>query len=148
MFSTKQNLCIRNVCTIKLGNSIKYAESLMNYYKTDNIVIIDKKDPCGIITRSDIKKRVYRKNLDPHLMKVESIMSNPVICINLDTDLDEADYLLSQHKIQQIPIIAQTSNGKILLGMYTKKAEIIPNDEKETDLKNLLQSQLCIKIVK
>lgn len=148
MLSAKQHLCIRNVCTIKLGNSVKYAESLMNYYKTGNIVVIDKKNPCGIITRSDIKKRVYRKNLDPHLMKVEDIMSNPVICINLDTDLDKADYLLSQHKILQLPIIAQTIEGNILLGMYTKKAETTPNDEKETNLKNMLQSQLCIKIVK
>jgi CBS domain-containing protein len=119
----------------------------MNYYKTDSIVVMDNKNPFGIITRSDIKKRVYRKNLDPHLLKVEDIMSYPVICISLDTDQDKAEYILSQNKIKRLPIITRTSRGNILLGLYTKKNETNTIDEKGINLKNLLQSQLCIKIL-
>jgi CBS domain-containing protein len=147
MLSIKPSLCVTNVCTIKLGKTINYVESLMKYYKVNTVIVIGKNNPCGIITISDIKKRVYGEKLDPHLVTVEDVMSSPVIGVDLHTSLEQADDMLTQNNINRLPIIAQTNNGKILLGVYIKNSDQTSTYDNKTDLKKMLQSQLSLKIV-
>jgi CBS domain-containing protein len=116
----------------------------MKYFKTNSLIVMDDKKPRGIITHSDLEKRVYEKKLDPLLVNVEEIMSQPLIYININATEEQADNLLMEHKIKQLPIITNIEEKKIPLGMYTKTENRALRERK---LKNLIQSQLSIKIL-
>lgn len=108
---------ISDVITVKRDCIVKHAESLMKYFKIDCLIVVEKKEPVGIITLNDINNRVYNSNLDPNIILVEEIMSEPIFWVTPSTPEDEAHQILLEKKINQLPVIGNLSSGPILLGI-------------------------------
>jgi CBS domain-containing protein len=113
-----RDIVVKDVITVKKDRTVASAKSLMTYFNLDALIVTDEDEPIGIITRSDIERRVAEKELDPHNSLVEEICSEPLIWVRYNTTLTEVAEIMEEEKIRRLPIYGNLSNGPILLGLY------------------------------
>jgi CBS domain-containing protein len=116
-----EDAMITDVITIRADYPVKYADSLMKYFKTSCLVVMDDKTPVGIITNHDIIRRVYKQNKDPHIVLVDEAMSKPLISVAPDEPLQNAFEIMKTKEIRRLPVVGKLSKGPILLGMLLEK---------------------------
>lgn len=105
-----------NPVTVKPKTSVREAAEIMKKKGIGNCIVIDEK-PLGIITESDILKKVVAKGLDAGKVLVEEIMVTPLIIIDPYVDIEEAMRTMSKCNIRRLPVI---EDGK-LIGIITVK---------------------------
>lgn len=71
--------------------------------------------PIGIITERDILFRVVAQNRGPFKVTLNDIMSAPIITINAEKSIEEAMTILSDHKINRLPVVHDSS----IIGIVT-----------------------------
>lgn len=69
------------------------------------IIVSEHSNPIGIVTDRDIVVKVVARNLDPNAVKLEDIMTKPLIVIDKNETLEKASYLMSKKKIRKLPIV-------------------------------------------
>lgn len=102
--------------TIGLNNSVTEAAELMKENNIGSCIVVDKK-PIGIITESDIIKKVIAENLNPAETTVGEIMTTPLMIIDPYIDIEEAMKVMSKSNMRRLPVIEK---GK-LIGIITQK---------------------------
>ncbi|MFH1013924.1 MAG: CBS domain-containing protein [Thermoplasmatota archaeon] len=102
--------------TLTPKDSVQDAAVLMTKHKIGNCIVIDKK-PIGIITESDIIRKVVSKGKSADKVNVSEIMTTPIMVIDPYVDLDEAMKIMGKCNIRRLPVI---ENDK-LLGIITIK---------------------------
>lgn len=84
--------------------TVKTAAVLMKENKIGSCIV--KKDkPVGIITESDILKKVVAEGLKPDEVTVEKVMSTPLIVTDPYVDIEEAMKTMSKSNIGKLPVI-------------------------------------------
>ncbi|MDH5793055.1 MAG: CBS domain-containing protein [Candidatus Bathyarchaeota archaeon] len=109
------DIMVKKVITTKQEATIEDAIKLMNKYEIGCLVVVENGKPVGIITERDLLKRVLAKSKELRNMKVMEIMSEPLISVEPNTEIEEAAKLMFQKKIKKLPIVEK---GK-LLGLVT-----------------------------
>lgn len=105
-----------NPLTVKPHTSVEEVAIIMRDTGIGNCIVVDKK-PIGIITESDIIKKVVAENLNARKVKVEKIMSSPIIVIDPYSPLEEAMKTMGKCNIRRLPVVEK---GK-LIGVITHK---------------------------
>jgi CBS domain-containing protein len=118
-----KNIIVKDIITVRGNRTVASARSLMNYFNLDALIVTDEDEPVGIITLSDVKRRVLDKQLDPHVTLIEEIFSKPLIWVKYNTTLPEVAELMEEHQVKRLPIFGNLSNGPILLGAYVYKPD-------------------------
>lgn len=113
-----RDIVVKDVITVKKDRTVASAKSLMSYFNLDALIVTDEDEPVGIVTQSDIQKRVIDKKLDPHVTLVGEIDSEPLIWVRYNTTLTEVGEIMEEENIRRLPIFGNLSNGPILLGLY------------------------------
>ncbi len=80
-----------------------------------SIIVVDDGMPVGIITESDILRKVVAEGKHPSEITVGDIMSSPPIVTSPDTKIEEIIKIMGANKIRRLPVV---KNGK-LVGMAT-----------------------------
>ena len=122
-----RDILVKDVITVRKDRSVASAKSLMTYFNLDALIVTDVDEPIGIITLSDISRRVTEKKLDTQAVQVGEVCSEPLIWVRYNTTLTEVAEMMEEEKIRRLPIFGNLSNGPILLGLYVhepKKVEI------------------------
>jgi len=110
---------VREVISV-LGNvTVKYAASQMTRLGIGCLVITEGSNVVGIVTERDILVKIVSAGLDPSVIKVNEIMSNPVIIVTPETALDEAVELMFKHQIKKLPVIQDINGNTLLVGLVT-----------------------------
>ena len=124
-----KNIMVKDIITVGKDRTVASAKSLMNYFNLDALIITNEEEPIGLVTSSDIQKRVLEKKLDLHLTTVGEINSKPLIWTRYNTTLTEVAEIMEEKEVNKIPIFGNLSNGPILLGLYVhnKKEVLIEN---------------------
>ena len=84
--------------------------------KVGSLVVLEEGILKGIITERDIIAKVVILNKDPNNTTVEEIMSQDVITINQNANVEDAIKLMNSKEIKKIPVISETGN---LVGILT-----------------------------
>jgi CBS domain-containing protein len=105
-----------NPITVKTKTSVKEAADLMKKKGIGNCIVVDD-TPVGIITESDILKKVVAADLKASEVTVEEIMSTPIIVIDPYVTLEEAVKTMGKCNIRRLPVV---ENGE-LIGIITQK---------------------------
>jgi predicted transcriptional regulator len=103
---TAQNAMTHKVVYIDGMDTIKEAVDLMRKENV-NALIVKKRhghDAFGILTVSDVIKKVYNINMDPVDVNVFEIMSKPTISIPFDMNLRYVPRLMIRANIQSAPV--------------------------------------------
>lgn len=116
-----KNIVVKDVITVRKDRTVASAKSLMSYFNLDALIVVEEEEPVGIITLNDIQRRVFDKELDPHITIVGEIHSEPLIWVRYNTTLTEVGEIMEEEHINRLPIFGNLSNGPILLGLYVNE---------------------------
>jgi len=110
-----KNIMTKPVVKIEYNKTVREAAQLMSKHRVGSIIVTKNKKPVGIITETDINKKIVAEAKDPRKIKVEDIMSSPLIFVLPDDDLLDVVEKMKRHKIKRIPVIEK---GR-LIGIVT-----------------------------
>jgi CBS domain-containing protein len=65
----------------------------------------------GIFSETDVTRRAAAEGLDPKKVTIESIMTTPIISLEIKTEPEKANDLMKDKGIRHLPL---TENGKII----------------------------------
>jgi CBS domain-containing protein len=115
-----KEIVVKDVITIGRDKSVRSASSMMGYFNVKCLLVMEEDYPVGMITRSDIDK-----SLDPDMVDVGTVMSDPLVWVMYNTTLTEVAELMETKNVSKVPIFGNLSSGPVLLGMYMhEKAEL------------------------
>lgn len=110
-----RDIMVDKVITTKKDATVKDVVKLMNKHEIGCLVVEENGEPVGIVTERDLLKRVLAKSKELRNMKVREIMSEPVLSVTPNVEIEDAAKLMLQNKIKKLPIVEE---GK-LLGLVT-----------------------------
>jgi signal-transduction protein with cAMP-binding, CBS, and nucleotidyltransferase domain len=115
--ATVQSLARPKVISLdKRGSSKAAAESMLTN-NVGSIVVSDSGSFVGIVTERDLIRKIIAAGKDPSSVKLEEIMSRPLITIDAGKGLGEATSLMVEKRIRRLLV---TENGKII-GIFTQR---------------------------
>ncbi|HID42210.1 MAG TPA: CBS domain-containing protein [Archaeoglobaceae archaeon] len=110
-----KEIMTREVCTSKKDVSLLTASRKMIRFGVGSIVVIEDHKALGIVTERDILVKVVAKNKVPSKVKLEDIMSYPLITVTPNTSIREASEIMKKKNIRRLPVV---ENGD-LAGIIT-----------------------------
>ena len=117
-----KEIVVKDVITIGRDKSVRSASSMMGYFNVKCLLVMEEDYPVGMVTRSDIGK-----SMDPDMVDVGSVMSDPLVWVRYNTTLTEVAELMETENVSKVPIFGNLSSGPVLLGMYMhEKQELEP----------------------
>ena len=106
-----------NIVMVEPTTTVLEAAKLMKKNKIGNVIVVEKKQPVGILTESDILKKVVAEGKNSSEILVEEVMSTPVIVADPYISLDEVMKTMGKCNIRRLPVI---ENGE-LIGVITQR---------------------------
>ena len=107
-------------CPVLSTSLDAFAHNAVEDMYTENVgalLVTEKGEYVGIITKTDWMHKVLEKDGDPNGIKVSSIMTSPIISLDKDEPLTKASKLMKESKCRHIAV---TDNGEII-GMLSIK---------------------------
>ena len=95
--------------------SVKEAARIMTKFKIGSLVILEKEEIIGIITESDIIRKVVAAGQDESNVLLEQVMTKEVVTVDAEKDLGEACQMMVDHKIKRMPVLYEGN----LVGIIT-----------------------------
>ena len=130
-----RDVMTRTVVTATPDMSAAEAGKKMVENRVGNILIVEKGGPVGIVTESDMVAKVISKNVKPGSIKLEQLMSQPLITTKSSDDINDAVLVMAQKKIRRLPVI----DDGALVGIITDADVIQASSEINQILDNLIQ---------
>ena len=94
---------------------------LMKNYKIGSLLVEDGHECVGIVSETDLVRKGLAESIDPYKVPVESIMSSPLISVDIKKTAKEANDLMSERGVRHLAI---TEHGKIV-GMLSVRDLLI-----------------------
>ena len=110
-----QNIMVPDVTTVELNTWVIDAVKIMNQQGIGCLVVTENGSPVGIVTERDLLIRVLAESKNPKKIRVQEIMSRPLIVGKPDLQIGRVIELMFDRKIKKLPIV---EDGK-LLGLVT-----------------------------
>ena len=110
-----EDVMVEDVILVSEKATVKEAAELMDQNEIGCLVVMKNGKPVGIVTETDMVKRVVLGPADPEKTKVKNIMSKPLVVGNPQMDVDQASNIMRKRKIKKLPIIEK---GR-LVGLVT-----------------------------
>lgn len=95
----------REVVTVDEGTSVAEASMSMRAKGEGFAIVLKQGKPYGMVTERDVTWKVAANGLDPKTVKVDEIMSTPLITIDADKDLVEAAKIMNQNRIRRLVVL-------------------------------------------
>jgi CBS domain-containing protein len=110
-----RDVMVKEVITTHRDSTLEEAIKLMNDHEIGCLIVTDNSKPIGILTERDLLKRIMAKSHDLKRIKVEEVMSTPLISVEPDVQVGDASSLMFQRNIKKMPIIKKGE----LVGLVT-----------------------------
>ena len=99
-----QDVMKRELVTVDDNKSIAVVANLMRIQKVGSVFVEQYGEIVGIVTESDIVRKVVSMHRFAEYTPVKRIMTSPVICINEDRPLFEAADLMDRSHIRHVAV--------------------------------------------
>jgi CBS domain-containing protein len=83
----------------------------MNQHKIGAVLAVQDGQVAGIFTERDVLRRVVGEQRNPADCHVSEVMTEDVICVRPQTDLDDVAAIMQQKKIRHVPVCDE--NGRL-----------------------------------
>lgn len=134
MSSVSEIMSDKQIVTI-VADTRKTAQDvaeMMVKKRVGSVIIMDKNShPIGIITERDMVKRVCTKNVAASRIKLEQIMSTPLITIMSYDSIDTASRVMVKNKIKRLVVLEEDNRiiGLISVTDITRRlAKVLLDD--------------------
>ena len=102
---------VSKIIKTSANTTISSAAKIMDKHNIGSLLIEDNENMIGIITERDILKKIVAQGRDAKTTSVRDIIDQPLITIDSEKGVEEADKLMSMHKIRRLPVVTK---GKIV----------------------------------
>ncbi len=102
---------VEKVKTVDRDETIRRSATLMREHRISSLLVMKGQDVVGIVTDTDLARRAMADGLDPDRASVERIMSAPVLEIEAETMLLEANDLMAREGVRHLGV---RKNGKLV----------------------------------
>ena len=106
-----------NLAKVDPNTSVLEAAQMMKKRRIGNVIIVEEKQPIGILTESDIIKKVVAEGRSAKDVQVKEIMSTPIIVTEPYINLEEAMKTMGKCNVRRLPVIEKGE----LIGIITQK---------------------------
>jgi CBS domain-containing protein len=110
-----EDVMVEDVISVPENATVMKAAELMNKHEIGCLVVVKKGKPVGIVTETDMVKRVILGFIDPKDTKISEITSRPLVVGNPQMDVDEASRIMRRQNIKKLPVVKK---GR-LVGLVT-----------------------------
>lgn len=106
-----------NLAMVTPSTTVLETAKIMKKRKVGNVIIVEKDQPIGILTESDILKKVVAEGKKPKDVIVKDVMTTPIVVIDPYVTLETAMETMGKCNVRRLPV---TENNK-LIGIITQK---------------------------
>lgn len=107
---------------LPISSTVQEVAHLLAEKKIGSIFLTNGDDIAGVVTETDLVRKIMGKNLDPATEKVESIMSPNIITVDLEKSLTDAGDLMDKHHIRHLGV----TEGDVIVGVLSVRDLIHP----------------------
>ena len=100
---------------VDVASTVLEASKVLVEHDKGYAIVLEKSQPMGIITDSDIIKKIIVSEKDASKVMVSEIMSAPLISVDPEEDLIKTAELLKKNQIKRVAVV---KNG-IIYGVVT-----------------------------
>jgi len=134
-FIIVRDIMAKNIKTVKPDDSVHAAVLKMNKFDIGSVIVISSGRPVGIITETNVMRRVVEPRMDPATVWVKDIMTSPLVSIEETASVAEAAKIMADRKINRLPVI----NGSKLVGLISSTDIVKANPTQMGILEELLR---------
>jgi len=106
-----------NLAVINPNFSVIEAAKVMKKRNIGNVIVVEGDQPVGILTESDILKKVVAEGKNPEKTMVKDVMSTPIIVVDPYITLEEAMKTMGKCNVRRLPVIEDNK----LIGIITQR---------------------------
>ena len=110
-----RDIMVKKVITIDRGKNVQDAARVMARHEIGSLVIVSNGRPVGIVTESDLVRKVCTKDGVSSKIPLTDIFSSPIIFAEVDLPIEAAVQRMFNNKIRRLVIL---ENGN-LVGIVT-----------------------------
>lgn len=125
-----------NPTMIGIKATVAQAAKAMCIEAVGSVIILEHKNPIGIVTEEDITCKVVAKDLKPSSVQVKEIMSTPLITVSADKTVGDAAHMMVKHKVRRLPVI---DAKKKVIGIVTVRDLLTVANELNELLTDLIE---------
>jgi len=115
--------------TVDENRNVKFAGEMMRKNRRDSIIVVKKNRPIGILTDSDLIKKIIAKDKKPSSVKVKTVMSRPLVASQPNDTILDATRKMKRNNIKRIVVL----DGGKLVGILSF-SDIARNSPEMIDL--------------
>lgn len=101
----------RNIRTIRPDALLTDAAKLMRDSRVGAALVMSEGNYVGVVSEADLVRKAMACALDPACTSVRSVMSSPLITIEIDRSAHDASDLMAENGIRHLPV---TQDGQIV----------------------------------
>jgi len=106
-----------NLVVVAPSTTVIEATKLMKNRKIGNVIVAQDNKPVGILTESDIIRKVIAEGKNPSEIIVKDVMSTPILTIDPYLTLEQAMEKMNKCNLRRLPVIEDDK----LIGVITLK---------------------------
>ena len=130
-----RDVMAKNVKTVKTDDTVHAAVQKMNKFDIGSAIVTAGGRPVGIITETNILRRIVGPRMDPTTVWAKDIMTGALISIDPNTDLAEAAKIMAKNNINRLPVM----DGDKLAGLLSSTDIVKANPTQLGILEELLR---------
>lgn len=130
-----RDVMAKNVKTVKTDDTVHAAVKKMNKFDIGSVIVTASGRPVGIITETNIMRRIVGPRMDPATIWAKDIMTGPLITIDPNADLTEAAKLMAKNNINRLPVMESDK----LVGLLSSTDIVKANPTQLSILEELLR---------
>ena len=134
-FMIVRDVMARNIKTVKTDDTVLSAVQKMNKFDIGSVIVVSNGRPVGIITETNILRRIVEPRMDPETVWAKDIMSAPLISIEPTMALEEAAKIMAERRIKRLPVM----DGDKLIGLLSSTDIVRANPTQIAILSELLR---------
>jgi CBS domain-containing protein len=108
-------VCVRTVVTVRPEENVTAAAKRMQQYNVGALVVVEGKQPVGIVTDRDLVVRVLATEGTPQELEVRAVMRSHLVCVPEQTPLDYATNLMVGYQIRRLVVV---NEARELVGIF------------------------------
>jgi len=101
----------RDVVTIEHTKTLREAARIMRDKRIGSLIVVKDKKKAGILSETDVSRRAVAEGLIPDQVTVETIMSQPIISLDIHSTPETANDLMKDKGIRHLAV---TERGEIV----------------------------------
>ena len=130
-----RDIMVKNIKTVKPDDTVHAAVLKMNKFDIGSVIVVSSGRPVGIITESNVMRRIVEPRMDPATVWTKDIMSSPLTTIDENAAVEEAAKIMAEKSINRLPVM----KGDKLVGLISSSDIVKANPTQLGILDELLR---------